>query len=97
MTLPKNNGRYRPLEWWETRLLERQGCLSDDWSRVLVTDGTDLSAIRRVRFVDDVLLGALDASAGAGIENAVIQDCVVGDNVAIYNLSLIHISEPTRP
>lgn len=86
MTLPKNDGRHRPLEWWEIRRLERQGCLSDDWARVLVTDATDLSAIRRVRFVDDVVLSALDASAGAGIENAVIQDCVIGDNAAIYNI-----------
>lgn len=86
MTLPKNDGRHRPLEWWEVRQLEQQGCLSADWSRVLVTDGTDLSAIRHVRFVDDVVLGSLDASDGAGIENAVIQDCVIGDNATIYNI-----------
>ncbi len=86
MTLAKNDGRHRPLEWWEVRQLEQQGCLSADWSRVLVTDGTDLSAIRHVRFVDDVVLGSLDASDGAGIENAVIQDCVIGDNATIYNI-----------
>ena len=86
MTLPKNDGRHRPLEWWEVRQLEHQGCQSADWSRVLVTDGTDLSAIRSVRFVDDVAVGTLDATTGACIEKAVIQDCMIGDNVAIFNI-----------
>lgn len=89
MTLPKNNASHRAPEWWEIRQLEEQGCRSADWSRVSITDDTELAAIRNVKFVGDVSLGSLDASADCAIENAVIADCVIGDNVHIYNIGEI--------
>lgn len=86
MIFPKNDGRHRSPEWWEYRQLERQGCRADDWNRVLITDQTDLSAICNVRFIDDVAVGAVDAASGNVIANAVIRDCIIGDNPVIYNI-----------
>ena len=84
-----NCPEYRQLRWWERQQLERQGCSSREWERVLITDATDLSLIRCVRFCGDVSIGALgssDSAAECGIENARICDCVLGDNVAIRNI-----------
>lgn len=76
----------RSLHWWEQRLLEEHGCRSADWQRVSITDATDLSLIRDVEFRGNVDIGALqrtEATPEAGIENAVIEDCTLGDNVCI--------------
>ncbi|MBQ5723061.1 MAG: DUF4954 family protein, partial [Muribaculaceae bacterium] len=39
--------------------LEQQGCQSPDWTRVMVSDKTDLSLVRGVRFYGDVQIGEL--------------------------------------
>jgi len=40
--------RRRPLEWWERRKLESNGCRSLDWSSVRLCDATDLVSVRNV-------------------------------------------------
>lgn len=80
---------YRQLRWWERQQLERQGCCSREWERVRITDDTDLSLVRGVRFCGDVSIGALGSGenvADCGIENARICDCTLGDNVTIRNI-----------
>lgn len=54
MTISK---QHRPLSWREIRVLERNGCASSDWSLVLVSEHTDLSRIRNVRFSGEIRLG----------------------------------------
>lgn len=79
---------HRPLHWWEQRELEERGCRCRDWSRVRVSDNTDISAIRNVVFAGDVEIGAINRSPDRpdGIENAVIEDCRIGDDVLIRNV-----------
>ena len=69
--------------------LEQQGCQSPDWTRVMVSDKTDLSLVRGVRFYGDVQIGELqsDAEHLQGIYNAVVRDCVIGDNCYISNVA----------
>ena len=76
----------RPLEWWEQRELEHNGCSATDWSRVSICDATALGAIRRTRFIGDVSIGAIDAAADEGIFSACLQDCAVGHHVLIRNI-----------
>lgn len=76
----------RPPEWWDIRKLEENGCQSANWSRILISDSTDLSAIRNVSFKGDVTIGALSLEAGDRIENARIEDCFIGDHVTISNI-----------
>lgn len=76
----------RPLEWWEQRELEHNGCSATDWSRVSICDATALGAIRRTRFIGDVSIGAVDATADEGIFSACLQNCAVGNHVLIRNI-----------
>lgn len=76
----------RPLEWWEQRQLEQQSCRAEDWSKISITDQTDLSAIHDVHFTGYVSIGALDGRAGQDISYAKIEDCRIGDNVIIRHV-----------
>ncbi|MDE6338607.1 MAG: DUF4954 family protein [Muribaculaceae bacterium] len=49
--------KYKALRWWEIRQLENNGCVCSDWSRVMISDGTDLNRIRNVRFAGDIRIG----------------------------------------
>ncbi len=82
--------RRRPLEWWERRKLESNGCRALDWSAIRLCDATDISSVRNVEFAGAVSLGAVSESAGSVIENARLENCVVGDNATIRNIG-IHI------
>lgn len=70
--------------------LEAQGCYSDDWSRISISEKTDLRKIRNVIFRGDVSIGA-----GAEILNVPGGLCNVriGDNVRIENVARIETSE----
>lgn len=69
--------------------LERQGCFSDDWNQVTISDGTDLSRIRNVYFRGPVSIGANTEiiNVPGGISNVRI-----GDNVRIVNVARIENS-----
>ncbi len=70
----------------DIELLEKQGCISDDWSLVSIKDGTDLSKIRNVYFNGPVTIGA-----NPEIINVLggISNIRIGDNVKIVNVAKI--------
>lgn len=87
MSTSQNTGlRRRPVEWWERRQLEHNGCTAAEWSAVRICDGTDLDAVRNVRFIGNVSLGILRGDAGECIVNATLHDCHVGDHCEIRNI-----------
>ncbi|MDE5839654.1 MAG: DUF4954 family protein, partial [Muribaculaceae bacterium] len=73
----------------EIELLEKQGCISTDWSQVSIQEGTDLSRIRNVYFDGRVTIGAnpVIINVPGGLSNVRI-----GDNVRIINVSRISCS-----
>lgn len=91
---PRQDERFATLESAEIRQLVQQGCTAEDWSRVRVDRLCRLDRIRQTSFVGDVrignLAGNLEVLPGvfrpAGITNAILQNCSVGDNVLIHNV-----------
>lgn len=78
--------KRRPLEWWERRKLESNGCRAADWNAVRISDATDPEAIRNVEFVGSVSLGILRTETGSVVENARLENCLVGDYAEIRNI-----------
>ncbi|MBD5340378.1 MAG: DUF4954 family protein [Bacteroides sp.] len=78
--------KYKPLRWWEIRRLEDNGCVSDDWSRIQISEGTDLRRIRNVRFAGDIRIGS-----DVTIENVSLLEmepeapCGVGTEVCVFD------------
>ncbi len=70
----------------ESEQLERQGCWSEDWSQVTISEDTDLSKIRNVLFRGKVTIGANTEiiNVPGGLSNVRI-----GDNVRIVNVARI--------
>lgn len=70
----------------DIEILENQGCVSDDWSQVMVAEGTDLGRIRNVYFSGPVSVGA-----GTEIINVPggISNVRIGDGVRIVNVARI--------
>lgn len=69
--------------------LERQGCYSPTWHKVMVTAATDLALIRMSRFYGDVRIGSLvsDSENLQGIFGAVVHDCKIGDAAYVSNVA----------
>lgn len=84
----ETNLKRRPLEWWERRKLESNGCHAADWSAVRVCDATDLDSVRNVCFVGSVSLGIVRPERGNAVENARLENCVVGDYAEIRNIGV---------
>lgn len=84
--MSNNNLKRRPIQWWEYRILEANGCIARDWSGVEITDETDLSLIRNVRFEGFVSLGSLKKESGCSLEQVTLADCHLGDDVTIRNI-----------
>lgn len=80
--------RRRPLEWWERRKLENNGCRALDWSAVRLSDETEIEAVRNVEFVGAVSLGRLNRSEGSVIENVRLENCVIGDGATVRNIGM---------
>lgn len=78
--------RRRPVEWWERRKLEANGCVADDWNALRLCDATDLEAVRNVTFIGAVSVGVVGNGTGTSIENARLESCMVGDYVTIRNI-----------
>lgn len=88
MTPMKTSRRKnRNLSASEIALLEANGCWASDWSKVLITDETDLSAIIHVDFIGNVVVGALSRKANEGIFHATIENTTIGDHTFIHNVS----------
>ena len=82
---------FRSLSAEEIEKLTSQGCSSTDWARVQVADPFHAEAVRAAHFSGDVRLGVFEKSVRfyggvekpAGIRNAAIHNCTIGDNVYI--------------
>lgn len=87
---------YRNLRPEEIIRLESQGCRSGDWSRVMITERTDLDVPRNVTFDGDIRIGALEPDKGAILEEVKLVNVTLGDNVAIERTSLIEFEPGAR-
>lgn len=84
----------RQLTQKEITRLEEQGCSSEDWSRVLITDEQSLKYVRGVRFSGDIQLGSFQKSFDmpggihkhTGIFNATLHSVTIGDDCCIENI-----------
>lgn len=84
----------RNLTKAEIDQLEKNGCSCSQWEGVTVKDGFDPRFVKNTQFSGKVTLGLFDSHfvlAGglqkhAGINNAVIHNCSIGDNVVIENV-----------
>ncbi len=87
---------YRTLDQHEITQLETQGCSCDDWKRVQVGPGFDAAHIRNVGFSGEIRIGKTGkklpmvqgATMPAGIRNAFLHNCSVGDDVLINNVGM---------
>lgn len=82
-----NTKKYRSLTPEEVAMLTSNGCMADDWSRVLVTaEGFTPEAICRCRFRGDIRLGA-----NVTIEDisSYIANYEIGDGVKISNVGVL--------
>jgi len=85
---------FRLLSPEEISQLTSQGCTCDDWSKVEVAEGFDVSRVKSAHFGGQVRLGVLESETTftsgvtkrAGITNAWIYNCRVGNNVYINNV-----------
>lgn len=82
---------YRNLTSNEIETMRSNGCTASDWNLITVKDGFNSSHYVRTNFLGEIKLGLTDeqvvGTAGtmtpAGIYDATIQDCNIGDNVHI--------------
>ncbi len=86
----------RELTESERQRLEARGCSATDWARLRVSDDFDASRFRNVTFLGENQIGSLsgsvhfcDVEMPCAIENAVLNDCVIDDNVLVRNVSLL--------
>ncbi len=83
--------KHRLISARQIAQLIGQGCSCDDWSKVLVAAGFSAETVWSTRFSGEVKLGVFEkqvsffggVTAPAGISNATIHNCTVGDNVYI--------------
>ena len=76
---------YRNLTEKEILDLELHNCLSNDWSKVFVTNDTNLTNVSNVEFCGVVRLGT------ANLHNVKLSECEIGNNVTIRNVfDVIH-------
>lgn len=84
-------GGERGLSAEEITQLSEQVCSCEDWSRVKVADGFRAERVRSTHFSGEVSLGIFEKqvsfcgglSRPAGISNATIHNCRIGNNVYI--------------
>jgi len=84
-------GGFRPLSAEQIAQLTDQGCSCEDWSKVQVADGFNADTVRTTQFCGQVKLGVFDKQVSffggvkkqAGISNATIHNCTIGNNVYI--------------
>jgi len=85
----------RQLSSEEIARLIAQGCSCPDWSKVRVADGFITERVRTTHFCGEVKLGVFEKNVSffggiekpAGISNATIYNCTIGNNVYIDGIS----------
>jgi len=86
--------QHRNVTQGEIDQLVKNGCSCTDWEQVTVKNGFDPRFVKNTQFSGKIALGLFEAQfdlAGglkkhAGINNAVIHNCTIGDNVVIENV-----------
>ena len=85
---------FRALSADEISQLTGQGCSCDDWSNVQVAEGFDAGKIKSAHFSGKIRLGVFEKQVSfnggvtrpAGISNATIHNCTIGNNVYINHI-----------
>lgn len=85
---------YRHLSTQEIATLEQQHCKASDWNLIQVKDGFDATRLKSVSFIGSNTIGNFSASTTTseglvlpnGIYHATLQNCIVDDEVLIYNI-----------
>jgi len=85
---------FRSLSSEETARLISQGCSCADWSKVQVADNFDAATVKSTQFCGHIKLGAFEKQVSffggvtkpAGISNATIHNCTIGNNVYINHV-----------
>jgi len=91
----RNGIEFRPLSASEKKVLIRNNNVSDDWNKVLVSNGFNPELVRNCKFFGLVRIGKLepiylsfhDIRLTVGLYNSTIISCDFGDNVAIDNVN----------
>jgi hypothetical protein len=86
---------HKPLTKKQIEQLENQNCTCTDWKNVLVAAGFKPDTIQNSTFSGKIKLGKFDkqikffggVTKPAGIYNAYLHNCTIGDNVYIANVS----------
>jgi len=84
-------GDFHSLSAEQIDQLARQGCTSEDWSKVQVAEGFNAESVKSTHFSGHVKLGVFEkkvsffggVSKPAGISDATIHNCTIGNNVYI--------------
>jgi NDP-sugar pyrophosphorylase family protein len=74
----------RSLNDSEKTALRNQGCFSQDWSGIKVSDNFSTGDIRNVRFQGDIKLGKV-----TGLFNCSLKNCEIGNDVLIDNVQKV--------
>lgn len=85
---------YRPLSTQEIATLEQQHCSASNWNLIQVKDGFDVTRLESVSFIGSNTIGNFSTSTTTseglvlpnGIYHATLQNCIVDDEVLIYNI-----------
>src|SRR5690554_1363192 len=85
---------HRNLTPSEIDLMEQNGCSCTDWEQVTVKEGFNPSRVKNSRFSGTIQLGIFEKEFNlpgglkkqAGLNQAVLHNCFVGDNVVIENV-----------
>jgi hypothetical protein len=86
-----SQGEYLPLSAEQIDQLTNQGCSCDDWSKVQVAKDFNAEKVTSTHFSGQIRLGVFekkvsfygDVKKPAGISNATIHNCMIGNNVYI--------------
>ena len=89
-----HQGGFHSLSAEQIGQLTRQGCSSEDWSKVQVAEGFNAVSVKSTYFSGHVKLGVFEkqvsffggVSKPAGISDATIHNCTIGNNVYISRI-----------
>ncbi len=88
---------FQPLTAAQIRTLQAQGNSSPDWKRIWAGPRFDPKRISRCTFLGAVFLSGCEGTVEvdgvefpAGLSHATLSHCVVGRNVLIQNIRLVH-------
>lgn len=85
---------YRHLSTQEIATLEQQHCKASDWNLIQVKDSFDVTRLENVTLIGSNTIGNFSDSTTTseglvlpnGIYHATLQNCIVDDEVLIYNI-----------